>query len=144
MNEIRLVIDTETIEAYNEQYFAFHPRAYKRQIEHPWHPSINQWFVMQRPQLNSLKQKWKLFGEWLCAQYGCAELMLDSVDIEIITYFDTKRRHDVDNYVPKFLFDAFVSCGFIVDDDDQHIHKLTLQNGYDKENPRTEIVIIPK
>lgn len=69
-------------------------------------------------------------------------MKLDSFDIIITVFFDTKRRHDVDNQVPKFILDSFTESGFIVDDDEKHLHSLTLKTGYDKENPRTEIEVI--
>ena len=69
---------------------------------------------------------------------------LDNFDITITVFFDTKRRHDVDNQVPKFILDGFTEAGFIVDDDEKHLHSLTLKTGYDKENPRTEIEVFIK
>ena len=92
--------------------------------------------------MNALKQKWKLFGCWLINELGYADMKLDSFDIVMTVFFDTKRRHDVDNQVPKFLLDSFTESGFIVDDDEQHLLSLTLKTGYDKNNPRTEIEVI--
>ena len=69
---------------------------------------------------------------------------IDSFDITITVFFDTKRRHDVDNQVPKFILDGFTESGFIVDDDEKHLHSLTLKTDYDKENPRTEIEVFIK
>ena len=92
--------------------------------------------------MNALKQKWKLFGCWLIKSLRYNDMKLDNFDIIITVYFDTKRRHDVDNQVPKFLLDSFTESGFIVDDDEKHLHTLTLKTGYDKENPRTEIEVI--
>jgi len=91
--------------------------------------------------MNALKQKWKSFGCWLINELGYGDMKLDSIDIIFTVFFDTKRRHDVDNQVPKFLLDSFTKSGFIVDDDEKHLHSLTLKTGYDKDNPRTEIVI---
>jgi len=59
----------------------------------------------------------------------------------VTTYMPTRRRADCDGTVPKFLLDAFTEAGFIVDDDYKHLEELTLRMGYDKENPRTEIII---
>ncbi len=82
-----------------------------------------------------------MFGCWLVNESGYQNLKLDNVEVEITTYFNTKRRHDVDNYVPKFLLDAFVEAGLLIDDDDKHLHILLLKNKYDKDAPRTEIMI---
>lgn len=92
--------------------------------------------------MNALKQKWKQFGVWFIKELGYSNMKLDNFDIIITVFFETKRRHDADNQVPKFLLDAFTESGFIIDDDESHLHSLTLKTGYDKLNPRTEIEII--
>lgn len=142
MKEIKLVIDNAIVDAYNKYYFSLHPKAKKKPIDKPRHPSINQWCILPRIQMNALKQKWKDFGCWFIKKLGYENLNLDNFDIIITVFFDTKRRHDVDNQVPKFLLDAFTASGFIVDDDESHLHSLTLKTGYDKSNPRTEIEVI--
>lgn len=56
----------------------------------------------------------------------------------------TRRRADIDNHcggLAKLILDAFTESGFIVDDDYQHLVKITMFCGYDKENPRSEILI---
>lgn len=143
MKRIRLVIDNNVVEKYNAHYFEEHPKAKKKRIEKPRHPSINQWCILPRIQMNALKQTWKDFGCWLVGEYGYSGMGLDDFDIVVTVYFETKRRHDVDNQVPKFLLDAFTESGFIVDDDESHLHSLTLRTGYDKENPRTEVEVFP-
>ena len=92
--------------------------------------------------MNALKQKWKDFGVWWIKKLGYDGLMLDKFTAEVIVYMPTKRRFDLDNHNnEKFLWDAFTQAGFIVDDDCNHLTSLLLRGGYDKENPRTEIVI---
>jgi hypothetical protein len=142
--EIKIIINNSVIDKYNQYYFSQHPKAKKKQIEKPWHPSINQWCILPRIQMNALKQKWKLFGCWLINELGYSNMGLDDFDMIITVFFDSKRRHDVDNQTPKFLLDSFTESGFIVDDDEKHLHSLTLKTGYDKENPRTEIKIISR
>ena len=127
---------------YNEYYFKLHPKAKKIPIDKPRHPSINTWCILPRIQMNALKQKWKDFGCWWIKELGYSDMKLDSFEIIITVFFDTKRRHDVDNQTPKFLLDSFSESGFIVDDDEKHLHSLTLKTGYDKEHPRTEIEIV--
>lgn len=139
--EIKIVIDNQVIEEYNKYYFSIHTKAKKPPIEHPYHPSINVWFVMQRPQMNALKQKWKDFGVWLINKLGYTNLKLDKFEMEYITYMPTRRRIDPDNTVPKFFNDSLVESGFIIDDDGTHMKALILKTGYDKENPRTEIFV---
>lgn len=98
--------------------------------------------VLPRPQMNGEKQKWKEFGEFLVAYYGFQNKQIDKCSIIITYYFDSKRRHDADNYTPKNLFDSFTSSGLLVDDDLSHVQSLTIKGDYCKENPRTEIQII--
>ena len=136
-----ITIDNQILEEYNKYYFLHHPRSKKIPIEHPYHPSINVWFVMQRPQMNALKQKWKDFGIWLIQKLGYENLKLQEFEMEFITYMPTRRRIDSDNTTPKFILDSFTESGFIQDDDGTHLKGLTLRTGYDKENPRTEITV---
>lgn len=65
VKEIKLIIDNDVVEKYNQYYFSQHPKARKKAIEHSYHPSINIWMVLPRIQMNALKQKWKLKGEYV-------------------------------------------------------------------------------
>lgn len=143
-NYIKLILDNKVLERYNTYYFLEHPRAKKKPIEKPYHPSINTWGILPRIQMNALKQKWKDFVCFWMKLEKLENKKLDSFNITITVFFDTKRRHDVDNQVPKFILDGFTEAGFIVDDDEKHLHSLTLKTGYDKENPRTEIEVFIK
>lgn len=138
---ITLILDNDTLERYNAHYFSLHPRAEKVPIAKPYHPSINTWFTMKRPQMNALKQKWKDFVMWWVEEQGCQGKLLDRFSMTITIYFPTRMRHDLDNQTPKFILDGFTEAGFIVDDDEKHLTSLTLKSGYDKDNPRTVIEI---
>lgn len=143
-NYIKLILDNDVLDKYNEYYFKQHPRAKKKPIEKPRHPSLNQWIILPRIQMNALKQKWK---DFVCYWIKSEELdkeQLDNFEIIVTTYFDSKRRTDLDNHVIKFILDGFTESGFIVDDDSKHLHSLTFKAGYDKDNPRTEIEIFIK
>lgn len=139
--DYKLILDNQVLEKYNEHYFYVHKRAKKIPIPHPYHESINKWFIMQRPEMNALKQRWKDFCIWWIKSLGYQDLMLDKFEMTFTTYMPTKRRFDPDNSVPKFILDGFSESGFIVDDDGNHLKSLTLKTGYDKDNPRTEIEI---
>lgn len=89
--------------------------------------------------LNALKQKWKDFIVWWIKDLGCEQF--NKVKMTFIIYFPTTHRHDVDNQVPKFILDGLVEAGLIPDDDEHHLTELTIKTGYDKKNPRTEIII---
>lgn len=136
-----VIITQDDISEYAQEYFKMHPKAHKMPIEHPYHPSINTWFVMKRPQMNDLKQKWKDFTIWLVKKNGLENLKLDSFSMKFVTYMPTQRRIDPDNTVPKFILDGFTEGGFIMDDDSTHLKSLELCASYDKNNPRTEIFI---
>ncbi len=138
---IELILDNNVLEKYNAFYFKEHPKAKKVPIEHPYHPSINSWFILPRMQMNQLKQKWKDFIIWWIDDLGLTNKKLDNFSVEVIVYFNTKRRHDIDNQIPKFILDGFTESGFIVDDDEHHLTKLILSTGYDKDNPRTVIYV---
>lgn len=136
---MKLILDNSVLEKYNQYYFEQHPKARKEPIPKPYHPSINQWFIMRRPEMNALKQKWKDFIVWWVNDLGVEQF--NKVKMTFIIFFPTRIRHDVDNQIPKFILDGFVEAGIIPDDDDSHLTSLTLQVGYDKNNPRTEIII---
>ena len=68
-------------------------------------------------------------------------MKLENFEMEFTVYMPTKRRSDNDNFIPKFWLDGFTESGVIVDDDNKHLTKLVLMSGYDKDHPRTEIVI---
>ncbi len=139
--DYKITITMNDVYEYSEEYFRNHPRAHKMPIDHPYHPSINKWFVMQRPQMNDLKQKWKDFAVWLVKKNGLENLHLESFTMKFVTYMPTKRRIDPDNTVPKFILDGFTESGFIVDDDSLHLKSLELCADYDPNFPRTEIYI---
>lgn len=140
--EYKLILDSAVIDEYADYYFQEHPRARKKPIEHPWHPSLNTWMILPRIQMNALKQKWKDFGIWLVKKLNYNNLMLNRFNAEVIVYMPTKRKFDLDNFCnEKFLWDAFVEAGFIVDDNYTNMTSLLLRGGYDKDNPRTEIII---
>jgi hypothetical protein len=140
--EIKIVIDNEILKKYSKYYFDKYPRRKKMPIEKPIPPSLNQWMVMRRFQMNHQKQTWKEFGEWLVDYNDLRDKKLDKCNIVIEYFFDSKRKHDCDNYTPKNLFDSFTVSGLLIDDDFNHVESLTIKGNYSKENPRTEIVFV--
>ena len=135
VENMRLVIDNNTLEKYEQFYFRLHPKATKRPIDKPIHPLLNQWMIMKRPMMNALKQRWKDFIVWFIKEHVC------KCEMKFTTYYKTNRRHDVDAASPKFILDGFTESGFIIDDDSTHLISLTLECYVDKEYPRTEIEI---
>lgn len=141
MSEIKLIIDYDVLDKYYQHYFVLYPKRKKRTIDSPLHPSINKWMVMRRPQMNDLKGKWKDFIVWFVEENGLTNKRIEKCSMTFISYFKTKIRKDCDNTVPKFILDGLADSGLIIDDDSLHLESLTLRCGYDKEHPRTEILI---
>jgi Holliday junction resolvase RusA-like endonuclease len=142
INEIKIVIDKKIVGEYNKYYFLKYPKRKKVQILKPIPPSLNDWMIMPRFKMNSQKQAWKEFGEWLVDRYGYVNKNIDKCNIEIEYFFDSHRRHDADNYTPKNLFDSFTKSGLLIDDDFDHVESLLIKGNYSKENPRMEISIL--
>lgn len=138
---MKIIIDQNVVDEYNNLYFATHPRATKKRIDHPYHPSVNVWCIKTRIEMNAIKQNWKDFIVWLVKKCGAENLRLDNVAITYDIYHPSKRRTDPDNYTPKFIHDGFVEAGLLVDDDREHLRSLTIRCHVDKDNPRTEITI---
>lgn len=136
-----IIIDNDILNEYTKYYFLKYPKRKKEPIPKPITPSINQWMVMLRPQMNKVKQDWKEFIVWVVDFYGYTNANIQICDMELNIYFDTKRRHDSDNYSPKFINDGLTESGMLVDDDFSHIRKLTISGDYDKLNPRMEIIL---
>jgi len=62
--------------------------------------------------------------------------------IQVIHYFKTNRRRDPqDNYAPKFLMDALVRSGILVDDNGELVTVPVPELKVDRERPRTEVFI---
>jgi hypothetical protein len=142
MKQIKIIINNDIIDKYYNEYFKKFPRRKKRAIESPIPPSLNVWMVMPRFKMNAQKQAWKQFGTWLVKYYGLTNRKIEKCRIIIEYFFDSKRRHDSDNFTPKNLFDSFTVSGLLVDDDFNHVESLTIKGNYSKEDPRTEISFI--
>lgn len=142
--EYKLILDQKLIDEYNKYYFKQHPRAKKKPIEKPIMPTLNQILILQRIQIAALKAKYKEFGIWVVKHYGFENLKLDKFIMQVNVYMPTKRRFDLDNCVGgvKLLADAFTETQMIIDDNCNNLVKLVISGGYDKENPRTEFLII--
>lgn len=142
MEELQIIINNEILGKYNQYYFKKYPKRKKPPIEKTIPPSLNQWMVMKRYQMNHQKQIWKEFGEWVVDYYELRGKSIEKCSIVIEYFFPDFRRRDADNYTPKNLFDAFTVSGLLIDDDFNHVQSLTIKGNYCKENPRTEITFI--
>jgi Holliday junction resolvase RusA-like endonuclease len=102
------------------------------------HPSLNAWTGWHWAKKNRVKKSWENEIMWLCKKFGDPEL--ENADVQIIYYFDNRHRRDKDNYTPKFILDGLTKAGIIADDNTDNIF-LNWKIKYDKEDPRTEILI---
>lgn len=66
------------------------------------------------------------------------EPLTGELAVNILYYFGTKRRMDIDNF-NKILFDA---CNKRVWKDDVQITEMHVFKEYDKEDPRIELIIV--
>lgn len=140
-SQLKIVIDNESVERYNAEYFADHPRARKARIKSPQHPSLNDYYKSNFQSANNLKQAWKDFIKWRLYELGLHGRMIKKCRITYTTYFKIDRRHDLDNISPKFILDGFVDAGLLEDDDYKHLECLTIKCGIDRDNPRMEFLI---
>lgn len=139
--EIRMTLDQEVLDRYNQYYFARYPKRKKIPIPRPLHESINVWGPMNTLARNNIKKHWDEFIAWWMDELKLKDKRLETFEAEFIYYMPTKRRADCDNLTPKFILDGLVHAGVIVDDDYLHLTKLTIRAGYDKCRPRTEIIL---
>jgi Holliday junction resolvase RusA-like endonuclease len=143
-----ITIDIPTMKKYETYYFKKYPKrkvfpfaSRKTGVINPIPPSLNQWMIMKRPQMNNVKQQWTEFIVWLIDYHSMTNQKINRAKITFTYYFKDKRRRDADNYTPKNLMDGFTESGLIIDDNFEHIEMLCIKGGYDKNNPRVEILI---
>lgn len=90
----------------------------------------------------------KRYKEWhnsvalpLALQFKNCTVIDYPISINIVLYYGTKHRHDLDNALGS-LMDLLVDVGILVDDDVNHVSQIAIQHGgQDKENPRAEIYL---
>ena len=95
---VKLILDMDVVNRYDEHYFKQHPKAKKKPIEHPYHPSLNVYCIKPRIQMNAMKQQWKDFIIFWIKELGYENKKLDDVKIVYDIYHPTKRRTDPDNF----------------------------------------------
>jgi Holliday junction resolvase RusA-like endonuclease len=90
----------------------------------------------------------KLYKEWqeyavlqLKKQFKGYQIAEYPIAIDVIVYYGTKHRHDLDNALGSIM-DVLVDAEVIVDDDVSHISQITVQHGgLDREKPRVEVYL---
>lgn len=92
----------------------------------PYLTAKNEWHLMIRAALSRSGQR--------------PPVPLAHGTVTLCYYFADRRRRDPDNYSGKFILDALVREGVLVDDSFNCV-TLHLEAAVDRENPRTEILI---
>ena len=102
-------------------------------------PSTNEFIGKDnRWEYQTIKKQWAFLVRAFCKPVP--QKPIDLVIVKIKYYFPNHIRRDPDNYSGKMINDGLVRAGIIIDDSFDHISLLT-SGGYDKDNPRTEIII---
>ena len=82
------------------------------------HPSLNDWANGTQWKRHKDKRFYQDLAYWSIK----TDMQFKKVVVaHIIYYMDNKRRHDVDNYTPKFFMDALVKKGVILDDSSRFV-----------------------
>lgn len=66
------------------------------------------------------------------------KILIGALEIEIVLYFKTEAKHDIDNY-GKILLDSLTG---IVWNDDKQVVSMSVKKFVDRKNPRIEIKIL--
>ena len=80
----------------------------------------------------------KALYQWQAKQQWKGKPLTGDIALEIVLYFGTKRKADLDNF-NKLYLDSLTG---VVYEDDSQIASLTLKRGYDKKRPRIEVTIL--
>lgn len=139
--EYRIEFNKTLLEEYLAEYFKKHPKARKKPITRPLHPSINEWMNMKRPQLNNLKQIWKDFTVFVCFKHGVTRLNISKCSIEMICTFPTKTKRDNDNMTCKFILDGFTAAKFLEEDNYSVVNPLIIRSRYEKGVTKMEFIV---
>ena len=133
-DKIVIEFTEELLELWTKDYFKKHPRARKKPIDTPAQPSLNKWIILRRLSMNKLKQDYKDFVKFVVEYYGLQDLGISKCKCRYVVFRETRRRVDVDNISPKFIFDGLTAeaSGLLVDDSCDCIEELTLAFEYTK------------
>jgi len=105
-------------------------------------PAINEWKSWHWTKYSREKARWSDAVLLLCRPLVPVEVGRQcAVEVEI--RFADRRRHDPDNYTPKFLLDPLVAGGKLPDDDSRVIALLSLRCTPGSGAPGTLVRLLP-
>ena len=147
---IRIVFNSEMLDRFTEHYKKYHPRAKKLPLH--WCgktrlgtlPLINRFLnVANRKQQNSMKQQFHEYTKFVLEENNIEKHCVDRCVILVKHYLNRRSLFDLDGIFVKSTFDALSDYEFWEDDNYTIIEPLIFTGGYDKDNPRSEIVVFP-
>lgn len=77
----------------------------------------------------------------LQTQFAGFKISAYPITVQMVFYYPTKHRKDIDNSMSTIL-DCMKTAGIIEDDDCLHVNELyAFFGGYDKDDPRVEVLL---
>ena len=134
-------LDKDALDEYTKAYFITYPRRRKIPIDKPIVPSLNKYIVMNKDARNELKERWEEFVYHTLDRQGLLNLQLEKCKVSITYVFPDKRRSDLDNRVPKMVFDGLTYAGFWKDDNRFVIPEIHFYSDYEARNPHMIIEV---
>ena len=142
MSQLYIIrLDKEALDEYTRAYFIEYPRRKKIPIDKPIVPSLNKYLAMSKEARNYLKERWEEFVYHTVNQQGLLNLGLDKCVVSVTYVFGDKRKSDLDNRIPKMIFDGLTRAGFWIDDNRFVIDEIHFYAKYEKKNPHMIIEI---
>lgn len=134
-------LDRAALDEYTRAYFIEYPRRKKIPIDKPIVPSLNQYLVMSPEARGNLKERWEEFVYHTINCQGLLNLGLEKCKVSITYVFGDKRRSDLDNRVPKMIFDGLTRAGFWKDDNRFVVPEIHFYSDYEARNPHMIIEV---
>ena len=102
-------------------------------------PSLNVYLRMHWTLRRRLRRDW---SDWLYAlREEAGRPAFVSADVTVRYFYRTAHRRDLDNAIPKLLFDAMVDCRLLEDDNPDCLRTQKVEIHVDRDRPRVEIEI---
>lgn len=147
---ITLTFNKESYDKYTKHYRRVYPNRKKMPLSWTrktpngqlvsWNRFINS---PNRIMQNQWKQEFADYTKFILEDSGLNDLGIERCAIIVRQYNGTKAKSDSDNIMIKASLDAMVKCNVIIEDNYTVLNPVILYTDYDKENPRTEIILYP-
>ncbi len=105
-------------------------------------PLINKFLnVSSRQQQNTMKKQLHDYTRFILNEQNVKPKYIDRCAVVVKHYLPTKTKFDLDGVFVKASFDALSDWKFWEDDNYTIVEPIFITGGYDKDNPRSELVI---